>query len=263
MPVADAVLAHQVGRAAGEQQLAGGQHAERSPWRIASSTDWVENISARPPPRRLVQPSPQPVALVGAEGRRRLVEQEDLGSPARAIARFRRWRVPVESFAADWSAKRPRSARAIRSSAAASGSSRLLEGGEQAQVLAGREARVERRLLGHPADARGHPVGPGDGALAGAADPREDRQQGGLPGAVRPEQRDRLARPQVEVDAVQGREVAVSPTEAARHKRGGPRVVTAPRARSSSAIVDHPPAPRLRVGQPRRPCSWRVVARLR
>ena len=31
-------------------------------------------------------------------------------------------------------------------------------------------------------------------------------------------------------------------------KRGGPRVVTAPRARSSSAIVDHPPAPRLRLG---------------
>src|SRR5207248_3605150 len=70
-----------------------------------------------------------------------------------------------------------------------------LEAYEQLRVLASREARVIRRPLRHPADPRMRH----DRAFARRERAREDREQRRLAGAVRADERDRLAGKELEV----------------------------------------------------------------
>ena len=191
----------------------------RSPWRMASSTDWVENISAMPAPRSSSSQAHRRWRWSGLRVAVGSSSSSALGRPASAMARLRRWSVPVESLPAGCSANRSRSARAISSEAAASASAAFSSAANRRRFLARRQAGVERGPLGHPADARSHAVGPGDGARGRAGDPGEDRQQRRLAGAVRPDERDGLPAVQLQVDAVQGREVTVEAAQAARHQQ--------------------------------------------
>ena len=76
-----------------------------------------------------------------------------------------------------------------------------LEAGEEAQVLLHREASIERRLLGNPAD-------PfclhGKLARIGVLDSREDREQRGLAGPVGPDHGDQLTASGGNRDTAQG-----------------------------------------------------------
>src|SRR5439155_16194082 len=72
------------------------------------------------------------------------------------------------------------------------GLAEILEPREELEVLASREPAVQRRPLGHPPEARrGGPDH--DGALTRVERSGQDRQQRGLPGPVRPDQRQRIA----------------------------------------------------------------------
>ena len=93
-----------------------------------------------------------------------------------------------------------------------------LEAGEEAQVLLHRQAPVERRLLGHPADLAARQV---DLAVVGTDDAGEDREQRRLAGAVGADHGQQLARPGAEVDPAQRLAVAVALDEPAGLERGG------------------------------------------
>ncbi len=175
------------------------------------------------PAPQLVEPGPQAVPLVRAERGRRLVQQQR----ARATGEGDRQVQALERAGAELAR------RLVGEPPQVGAGHQLLGGGvrvaralqrrEQPQVLARREARVERRPLRHPAHARGGAVGPGDGARARAGDPGEDREQRGLAGAVGPQQGDRLPGAEVEVDAVEGREVAIEAAQPASPPASGRR----------------------------------------
>ena len=88
-----------------------------------------------------------------------------------------------------------------------------LQAREELEVLAHREPRVDRGLLGNPADPRActAPLAPdAHGARARRLDAREDREQRRLARAVGADHRDELARVRLEVDAAQGLALAVA-----------------------------------------------------
>src|SRR5207244_2321576 len=77
----------------------------------------------------------------------------------------------------------------------------FLEPCEELEVLARRQPSVVRSPLRHPADAR--PRSALDATVARFQRTREDREQRRLPRAVRPDERDGLARIELEVDRCQ------------------------------------------------------------
>jgi hypothetical protein len=161
------------------------------------------------------------VALVGAEGGGGLVEQEDAraaGERDRQVEALERAGGQLRGQAVGVPAQVGPLEQVLGRRLRVAGA---LQRREQAEVLAGGQPRVERRAGGHPADPRRHPGRPVHRAAAGAADPCEDRQQGGLARAVGAQEGHRLAAAQLQVDAVEGHDGAVAPREAARDEQRG------------------------------------------
>ena len=163
--------------------------------------------------RRL--PEPPPLARVERGGR--LVEQQHLGSPSSEIARSSRWRFPTESVAAGRSSsgqleprEQPRAALGSGSPSSRAKSSRFWRAREPA-VVGGRcgiqPARTPSRRSTVPS--------------LGSSAPGEDREQRRLAGAVRPDERERLAR---RTSRSVGSSATWSPKRGARPARGEERL---------------------------------------
>jgi hypothetical protein len=254
------VGAHHLRGAAGEEQPPAGEHDHP----VAVAHRLVDRLGREHQRQaagaQLVEPGPEPVALVRAEAGGRLVEQQDARSPGEGDGEVEPLERPGGQLGRGLAGEADEVGAREQLVRGGVGVADALEGGEQPQVLPRREARIEGGALGHPAHPRGDAVGPRHGAGAGAPHAGEDRQERGLAGAVGPEERDRLPAAKRQVDPVQGGEVAVAAAEAARHQQGRAGVrhrrrIRVPAAASSRAIVDHG------LAAPARP--WRAVARLR
>jgi hypothetical protein len=94
--------------------------------------------------------------------------------------------------------------------------------GEEGQVLADREVGIEREALRHVADALAQALGLGGdvdpghpgASLRGRREPAQHADQGGLAGAVGPEQAEDLAPPDGQRDLIDGKEAAETARQA-------------------------------------------------
>jgi hypothetical protein len=167
---------------------------------------------------RRVDPLPQPLPLGRIERRRRLVEEEDL---RRAEERDRE--VQALPVADGERAARATAVRKLEGAKERGGRGGrvglVLQAREELEVLARREAAVERGPLRCPADPR--ILRPLDRALARVERPGEEREQRRLAGPVRPDERDDLAGRDDEVGRRQGEvapEAARDATRAQDHR---------------------------------------------
>ena len=102
------------------------------------------------------------------------------------------------------------------------------QAGEEAEIVPDRQREVDAGVLGCQSDERAgamrvpQGVDPGDphGAGVRAPEPGHDRHEGGLPGAVRTQQAEDVARLHGEVDAVEGDRGAIGLAQALDVERG-------------------------------------------
>ena len=190
----------------------------RSATRSTSSTFCVTKTTAPPRVPQRGRALPQPPALVA--GRARRSARRAGARPGRRAARSRgssRWRLPTERFAlgaavaGQLERREQRLGRGTRVVLA-------LEPREQLEVLAGGEAPVVRRPLRHPADAR-RPSRRSTVPVARPQRPGEDREQRRLARAVRADEREHLAVPDLELDRLERDVVAEAPADAARREQ--------------------------------------------
>ena len=208
-------------RAAVEDPLAVGEHEQ--PVAVALGLEQVvgrvDHGGSGPGERE--DELPQPLALPGIEARGRLVEQQHPGlgdQPDRdvhplLVAAREGPDLIVASFAEPGLLEHPLDLALDVGGA--------LEASEQAQVLSHRQPAVEAGLLRHPADL----VGSRERARIRAADPGEDREQGGLAGPVGADHRQQLAPGGAERDLAQRRPITEALRQPARLDHGLARLL--------------------------------------